>query len=126
MPPPRTLPAALAVAAVVLAGCGTTYSQLNGNRYFRTAIDTYPVQIVSIDGKDQIRNPTYVDPGRRAVTVEAPPGGAFRYGERETITLDVKPCTRYWLVAVKPNRLSNEFTVKVDHEEAMAGCTPPA
>lgn len=123
----RTRSLLFALAAAALAGCATTeYSQLYGNRYHRTSIDTYPVAIVSIDGKDIIRNPQYVEPGQRKITVEAPPGGAFRYGERETVTLDVKPCTRYYLVAVKDNRLSNDFKVKIDHEEAMAGCTPPA
>jgi hypothetical protein len=38
----------------------------------------------------------------------------------------VKACTRYWLVAVKENRLSHDFAVKVDYEEPMSGCRPPA
>ena len=112
-------------AAVLLAGCGTTYSQLDGNRYHRAQIDTYPVAIVEVDGGSELRNPVYVDPGLRQVTVQAPPGGAGGYGERQTIALDVKPCTRYWLVAVKENPLSSRFTAKVDHQETISGCTPP-
>ncbi len=118
--------AALAAAAL-LAGCATSYSQLSGQRYHKATIDTYPVAIVSVDGESApLRLPVYVEPGTRRVTVQAPPGGAQSYGDQQTLTLDVKPCTRYWLVAVKENRLSGRFTPKVDYAEPIAGCTPPA
>ena len=113
-----------AAALAVLAGCATpySYSQLYGQRYYVTPIDTYPVLILSVDGKDYLSSPVLVDPGLRAVRVQAPSGGA---GLREvrTIALEVKPCTRYYLVAVKDNRLASDFEVKVDHQEPIGGCT---
>ncbi|HKW83107.1 MAG TPA: hypothetical protein VJN68_05070 [Burkholderiaceae bacterium] len=124
---PISLSAALASAAL-MAGCaggGYHYSQLDGHRYFRSSIDTHPVQIVRVDGTDSVFSPVPVEPGMRKVTVQGPPTPTSRYGDERTIELNVAPCTRYYLVAVKGNRLSNDFTVKVDYQEPVGGCTPP-
>lgn len=122
----------LAAAAVVgvcgLSACASTdyhFSQLYGNRYFRTPIDTYSVSIVRVDGRDNTFKPALVDPGVRQVTVQGPPGGAGGVGEERTLALEVAPCTRYYLVAVKPNKLSADFAIKVDYQEPVSGCTPP-
>ena len=124
---PILLPTALA-AAGLLTGCasaGYHYSQLDGHRYFRAPIDTHSVQIIRVDGSDTVFSPVQVEPGMRKVTVQGPPTPTSRYGEERTIELNVAPCTRYYLVAVKDNRLSNDFTVKVDYQEPVGGCTPP-
>ena len=120
---------ALATASVLLAGCASTgfhFSEIYGQRYFTTNIDTYPVVINRIDGVSPLANepPARVDPGVHTIDVQGPPT-LTNPGEYRSITLDVKPCTRYYLVAVKTNRLDNDFTVKVDYEEPVAGCTPP-
>ena len=115
-------------AAALLAGCaggGYHYSQLDGHRYFRAAIDTHPVTIVRVDGSDTVLSPVPVEPGLRKVTVQGPPTVTSRYGEQRTIELSIAPCTRYYLVAVKDNRLSNDFAVKIDYQEPIGGCTPP-
>jgi len=119
---------ALAGVVALLAGCASGnyhYSQLDGHRYFRTPIDTHPVLIVRVDGSDTVFSPVPVEPGLRKVTVQGPPTVTSRRGEERTIELNVAPCTRYYLVAVKDNRLSNDFTVKVDYQEPVGGCTPP-
>ena len=123
----------LRVAAVLgiaaLAACATAdyhYSQLYGQRYYKTPIDTYPVTIVRVDGKDTVLRPVLVDPGLRRITVQGPPGGADGLGERREFALDVRPCTRYYLVAVRDNRLNSDFAVRVDYQEPIGGCTPPA
>jgi hypothetical protein len=119
--------AALSASLLAMSGCaGPAYSELYGTRYYRTPIDTYPVLVVSVDGQDYLTQPVRVDPGRHKVSVQAPPGGAQRFGDVRTIDLDVKACTRYWLVAVKENKLSQDFSIKVDYEEPMSGCRPPA
>lgn len=117
-----------AVLAPVLAACATpyTHSELRGERYYRTPIDTYPVVVSRIDGRSTpLRAPALVEPGRRTLLVQGPPTPTSRLGEQVQIDLDVKPCTRYYLVAVKQTPLSNDFHVRVDHEETIAGCTPP-
>ncbi len=121
--------AAAIVGIIALAACASTdyhYSQLLGKRYYRAPIDTYDVTIVRVDGKDTLLRPVLVDPGVRKVVVQGPPGGGQHLGEQREISLDVRPCTRYYLVAVRPNRLASDFDVRVDYEEPVGGCTPPA
>ena len=117
--------AALVVAA--LSACASTdyhYSQLVGKRYNRAPIDTYDVTILSVDGKDTLYREVLVDPGVRKVVVQGPPGGTRSVGDQREISLDVRPCTRYYLVAVKSTALANDFTVRIDHQEPVSGCTP--
>lgn len=102
------------------------YGQVDGHRYFKAPIDTYAVLISRVDDHDTLDNPAFVDPGPRRITVQGPPDGVSRIGQLRTIDLDVAPCTRYYLVAVKPNRLSSDFTVKVDYEESIGGCSATA
>jgi len=122
-----TLGTAIAASAA-LAGCASAdyhYSQLLGSRHYRVPIDTYAVSIVRVDGKDNTFRPAMVDPGLRRVTVQGPPGGAGGVGEERTIALQVAPCTRYYLVAVKTNPLASDFSIRVDYQEPVGGCTAP-
>lgn len=140
----RVLPsAALLAAATIVAGCASTdyhFSQLSGSRYYQTSLDTYPLSILRVDDKDVMngaaglvyvdratpyaRKFALVDSGPRQITVQGPPGGAGSTGETRTFALDVAPCTRYYLVAVKDNRLASDFSVRVDYQEPVSGCTP--
>lgn len=115
-----------ALAASVLAGCATPYgySQLYGRRYNLTPIDTYPVIISKVDGRSYVSNPVLVEPGEHKVLVQAPPG-ATGVPEERSVNLMIQPCTRYYLVAVKDNRLDRDFSVRIDYQEPVSGCTPP-
>jgi hypothetical protein len=115
---------ALAAALSACAGLSQPYAQLYGSRYFRAPIDTYPVQIVSIDGRDTVFSPVLIEPGVRQITVQGPPDGLHRgYGEQRSTTLELAPCTRYYLVAQKANRLSSNFDIKIDYQEPIGGCS---
>ena len=118
----------LSVAAGLTACVGfpQPFSQLYGSKYYKVPIDTYPVQIVSVDGRGTLNNPVFADPGLRQVTVQGPPDGAHRYGEQRSIALEVAPCTRYYLVAQKSSRLTSDFNVKVDYQEPIGGCSTVA
>ncbi len=116
------------VGVGVLTACASAdyhYSQLVGRRYFRVPIDTYNVSIVRVDGQTNILRPALIEPGRRRVEVQGPPGGAGGIGEVRALTLDVAPCTRYYLVAHKSNTLASDFDVRIDFQEPVAGCSPP-
>lgn len=114
----------LTVSAIALAatGCATNFSYIDGNRFFKAELNTHSVIVLDIDGKSQIRNPVMVEPGVRVVRVQGPAAPGFRFGQDRTLTLDVKPCTRYYLKAVTPNAISQEFTPMVDFEEPISGC----
>jgi hypothetical protein len=124
----KTMMTSMLVGAALLAACATPYgySQLSGQRYHRAPIDTYPVVISQVDGKSpMLSGPAQVEPGLRKLVVQGPATATSRYGQTREFALDVKSCTRYYLVAQKANALSNAFEVKVDHEEPIGGCTPP-
>ena len=129
--PAGALAGVLAIAGAsfvftLLSGCTTVYSQLDGTRYHRVPIDTYPVVVAKVDGESYLHNPVLVEPGLRKIMVQGPPTFTSREGELREFSLDVKPCTHYHLVAVKRNALSNDFTVKVDHESPLSSCTATA
>ena len=114
----------LMVAAVALAGagCATNFSYIDGNRFFKAELNSHSVIVLDVDGKSHARNPVMVEPGVRVIRVQGPAAPGFRFGQDRTLTLDVKPCTRYYLKAVTPNAISPEFTPMVDFEEPISGC----
>jgi hypothetical protein len=118
----------LALAALAgAAGCTTTYSQLDGYRWYRAPIDTHPVIVSKVDGRSTaLSAPVQVEPGPHQVAVQTYPSPLDPLGTEKTIAIDVKPCTHYYLVAVKPNRLQRDFDIRVDYEEPVPGCSAPA
>ena len=115
----------LVVTASLAAGCASTFqgSYLVGERYYRADAKTFPVIILSVDGKDTTMRRVLVDPGERVIRVQAPPvPGAAQ--ETATLTLDVKPCFTYYIVAERESRISAPFTPKVDYAEPIGGCKP--
>jgi hypothetical protein len=115
--------------AAGLGACASApygYSQLDGHRYHRAPIDTHPLIISRVDGASTLPGSlTLVEPGPRKIVVQAFPTRFQRLGEERVFELDVAPCTRYYLVAVKANSLASDFDVKVDHQEPVGGCTAP-
>jgi len=112
-------------AVAVLAGCASSFhgSYLVGERWFKTSIDTQPVLILSVDGRDTTMRRVLVDPGLREIRVQAMPvPGAPN--ETRTFTLDVQPCFTYFIVAVRESRIAADFTPRVDYAQPLAGCTP--
>ena len=113
---------ALAAAALLQAcATGTLFSQLVGERYFLTRLDTHPVKILSVDGRSTLLSTQYVQPGLRSLVLQGPPGGAGLSALR-TFDLEVKPCMRYYIVAVKTSPLDSDFTPQVDFAQPLAGC----
>lgn len=117
-----TLRLMVAAAALAAAGCATNFSYIDGNRFFKSEMNSHSVIVLDVDGKSQARNPVMVEPGVRSVRVQGPAAPGFRFGQDRTLTIDVKPCTRYYLKAVTPNAISQEFTPMVDFEEPISGC----
>ena len=118
--------AALLAAAAALSGCASSFhgSYLVGDRWFKSSIDTYPVVILSVDGRSTTQRRVLVDPGVREITVQAPPAPGAPNATR-SFSLDVKPCFTYYIVAVRDSRISADFTPRVDYEQPLGGCTPP-
>jgi hypothetical protein len=109
--------------ALAVTGCATdSLSYVQAGRYFRAHIDTYDAILISIDGKSTTQRPAVIDPGQRTIVVQGLPTAGFHYGEQRAMTLDVKPCMRYWIAARKDNKLSQDFQPYIDYAEPIAGC----
>lgn len=123
---------AAVIAAAVLAGCAArpeNFSFLHGERWRKVELNTFDVIIISVDGRHYIERPgapIMVAPGLRRIVVQGPPAAGFTFGEQRTLTLEVKPCTRYWLEAKKANPLAQDFEPRVNHSEPIVGCPLPA
>jgi hypothetical protein len=120
---PWRLAAALGAVALLPACAGPAFSELVGERYFVTRLDTYPLTISSVDGRSSTLPVQYVEPGPRQLVLQGPPG----FGGVTTLRsfeLKVRPCIRYYIVAVRASPLDAEFTPRVDYEQALAGCRP--
>lgn len=116
-------------AAALAAGCANTTppgrSELVGERWYVTPLDTYPVSILSVDGRSQTTLPYYVEAGVRRLTLKTVPGGAG-FSDVVAFDLEVRPCMRYYVVAVKSNPLDSNFTPRVDHALPLGGSCRPA
>jgi hypothetical protein len=117
--------AAAVTATALLAGCASSFhgSYLVGERWFKTSIDTQPVIILSVDGRDTTMRRVLVDPGVREIRVQAMPAPGAP-NETRTFTLDVKPCYTYYIVAVRETAITADFTPRVDYAQPLGGCTP--
>jgi hypothetical protein len=113
-------------AACLLGACATTqpFSQLDGYRWNKAGLNTYDVTIISVDGEHYIQRgvPIVVAPGEHKVVVQGPRSAAASFGSERTLTLNVEPCTRYWLEARKSNPLGQDFEPAVNYKEPIAGC----
>jgi hypothetical protein len=111
-------------AAAIFAGCAThsPYAYVHGDRWYKADMHSYSVLVLDVDGESTTRNPAVVDPGMRAIRVQGPTVLGFRHGEARTLQLNVEPCTRYYLKAVKKNPLDQDFVPAVDYQEPIAGC----
>jgi hypothetical protein len=117
--------ALLITGAGFLSGCASSFhgSYLVGDRYFKANMDTQPVVILGVDDWDTVQRRTLVEPGVRAIRVQAMPvPGAPQ--ETASFKLDVKPCHTYYIVAVRENPIAVSFTPTVDYAQPLAGCTP--
>jgi hypothetical protein len=114
----------LLAALLAATGCATPYtsnSELVGTRYHKTEIDTYPLIVTSVDGvSTPVRQRIWIEPGTREIEVEDPIHSGLASSVKR-FKLDVQPCTRYYLVAVKDTRLSSDYEVRVDYTERLEG-----
>ena len=110
---------------VALAACTTApLSFLVGRPLTKTDMTLYPVRIVSVDGAHDYNVPAAIAPGVHEVVLEAAPGRGALNGVQKTFTLEIKPCTRYFLAARRDSPMSSDWALVVDSTETVGGCSP--
>ncbi len=114
------------VVATLVAACGTAPDSFLYDRqvYYRATLNRYPVQIVSIDGTSPSAHPAPVTMGDHRLAIDAPPVAGFALPVRKVYSLTVAPCTRYYLAAQRPSRLSQDWDLIVEQTVASGGCDP--
>lgn len=129
--PDRSLPGLLcALATAVFAGCAS--APLSFVRSAEaTGADTqlYGVRVVSVDGHIRFERPRdriAVDPGLRALVLEAAPTSITPRLVQKSYTLPVEPCTSYELAARRQHPGDADWTLVVKLKDPVAACDPDA
>lgn len=112
--------------AVLGAGCATdpaNISYLYGEKYHRANTHTFATSITAIDGHSTMprSEPILVEPGRHLIRLVTAPAAGFRFPEVRELDLVVEPCTRYYIVAERDNRLQQNWRPVIDHVEVADG-----
>jgi hypothetical protein len=124
-----TLPATFA-ATLLLAACAGTPTGDYGKPYGLLQTESKmptdyvrPAWVAKIDGKDIVfgKNDP-VEPGLHKVTVSlsGPPGSNNL--ATDTIDVDVKPCTRYFMSSKRSTLQSNDWKAFVSGSETIGEC----
>jgi hypothetical protein len=116
---------ALALAACA-AGGGGMYDQpyaLFEPEQRSVPGDTRPAFVLKVDGKDRsIDSNDPVAPGMRELVVSIPgPPGVSQPG-RDTLTVEAKPCMRYWLSARRSAPGARDWSAYVSGAEPIGEC----
>jgi len=81
-----------------------------------------PVLVSRVDGDNVLNNVAVVPPGKRKVTLDLPPRQGFSSGTQETLDLDAKPCTRYYVMAKLDNAVSQRWAPVIRRAETIGEC----
>lgn len=108
------------------AGCASispSTSYLYGERYHLAKTNTFATTITAVDGHSTLPRsvPVLLDPGRHVITLTTAPVAGFRVSEARELDLLVEPCTRYYIVAERDNRLQQNWRPVIEHTESAGG-----
>jgi hypothetical protein len=114
------------MAGLLLCACSTApLTVLQDHQVLvRTALNRYPVRVDAVDSRGNLQTPVFVEPGVHQVTIAAPPPDGFPNWVEKTYTLNLAPCTRYYIAADRANRLKRDWTLVVEDQEPVGACDP--
>lgn len=121
---------AIFASAAVLSGCaGGVYSAPYGKFVMGTGTPDRleaPATISRIDGQstDSPSDPYPVAPGPHTILVsfQSPRGITMVADQLKNLTVDVKPCTRYYINARYANMTTTEWTPVVGYTDTISEC----
>ena len=109
----------------VLTACTTVgTSEVTGDRYSRVEMNRSSAIILDVDGRSTNDRVVRVEPGQRKLRLQSLPVSGFRQGQVRELTLDIKPCVRYYINVQRKTGISQDWEPVIDHEEPLAGCKP--
>ena len=120
--------ATLPALAILLAACagGGMYSQpyalIESDRGDALS-DTRPATVMKVDGTNRtIGQIEPVPPGKHTVEVSIPGPTGMSSSSRDTLEIDAKPCTRYYLSARRSSRTADDWRSFVSSTEPIGEC----
>lgn len=119
----QAFPAALLLSLTACASL-TNVSEVTGERYSRVEMNRSAAIILDVDGRSSNDRYVRVDPGKRVIRMQSFPVSGFRQGEVREMTLDIKPCMRYYLNVQRKTGISQDWEPVIDKEEPLPGCKP--
>ena len=121
--------APLALSAALLAACaggGGMYDQpyaLFAPDSRSVPADTRPAFVLKVDGDDRTINRSDPEkPGMRVVLVSIPGTRGMGDSSQDTITIDAKPCMRYYLAARRSAPTTSDWKAFVVGTEPIGEC----
>lgn len=112
----------------LLAGCaaGGMYSEpyalFEAERRLPVA-DTRSAFVMKIDGANvELGRNDPVPPGMRNVEVSIPGAPGMSDSDRDTLSIDARPCTRYYLAAKRSSPTARDWKAFVSTSEPIAEC----
>ncbi len=115
-----------AVAAALLAGCGTAPLSYLYDRqvYYRAELHRYPLVVEAVDGASTTFRPLPITAGEHLVTFSAAPVAGFFQPVTKTYPMDIAPCTRYYVAAQRNAALEQDWHLVVEQTFPVGGCDP--
>jgi hypothetical protein len=113
--------------ALISGACSSTYSDqvsfLDGDRFYAANIRTFTTRVTGVDGKTTLarENPVRVEPGEHVIRVVTAPTAGFSAAEPREMKLLVEPCKRYYIVAVRDNRLLQDWEPVLEYVGPSGG-----
>ena len=121
---------AAAALATLLSACASAPGGMYSEPYAlfepeqrMPAQDTRPAFVMKIDGENvQINRSDPVKPGVRQVEVSIPGPPGMSKPDRDVLTIDAKPCTRYYIAAKRPSMTDTDWKAFVSSVETIGEC----
>jgi hypothetical protein len=126
MKPSALLLAGALVAFLGLSACSTApLSYIYAHQVTdRADIFRYPVTVMEVDGVSTLQNPIPIAPGPHKFVIAAPPITRTADPVLRAYTLDIAPCTRYYIAANRQGKLAREWDLVIEATESVGGCDP--
>ena len=85
--------------------------------------DTSPATVMKIDGKNNsVGRPDPIAPGMHTIEVSIPGPRGMSNPRRDTLEIDAKPCTRYYLSAKRSSPTDDDWKAFVSFQEPIGEC----
>ena len=118
----------LAACAVLLGACAgggmysQPYAQFAAERRSPTQ-DTRPAYVLKVDGENfTIGSSDPVPPGRHTLDLSIPGPPGMGDSDRDTLVIDLKPCTLYYFSARRSSPTARDWKAFVEAAEPIGEC----